>query len=243
MPLSLIRTFSPTFSGAVRKAVSAARLAGLFPLLALLEGFQLLVQILLPVALVLQLLVGQGAQKLRQLAAGVLGGLFLRLGLLDGADGAFHLLVGPLDNFLGLLLRLVQDFLAELLDVLQLLLVAVRHGFQGLVGRADLRQFLVQDPAVPGDLPQVPLDAHELLAGAELGVLDNRFGQAHLAGELEGEGVAGQAHFQREERRNLLRVELHRAVHDARIARRGVQLQVRIVRGDDPVHAAAVQVR
>ena len=107
---------------------------------------------------------------------------------------------------------------------------------------ADLFELLVEGPAVAGDLAEVALDAHEFIAGAGFGVLDDFFGQAHLAGQFEGEGVAGQAHLQFEERGDVLGVELHGAVDDAAVPFPGrVEFEVGVVGRDDPVHAAAVE--
>ena len=74
-----------------------------------------------------------------------------------------------------------MSFLTLLLDVLQLFLVLVRDAFERLVGMLDLLQLLVQRLAVAGDLAQVALDADVFLAGALFRVLDDGFGQAHLA--------------------------------------------------------------
>ena len=67
------------------------------------------------------------------------------------------------------------------------------------------------------------------------------FRQAHLAGQFKGEGRARQAHFQLEKGRYRLGVELHGAVHHARLCRRSVELEVGIVGGNDAVGAAGVQ--
>ena len=68
-----------------------------------------------------------------------------------------------------------------------------------------------------------------------------RFRQAHLAGQLEGEGIPGQAGLQLEEGLYAGRVEEHRTVHHAGVGAGSVELEVGVVGGDHPVHSAAVQ--
>ena len=189
--------------------IRAAGLAGLFLLLPLLEGLKLLFQVFLAVAAVGLFLLAEGADELLEFAAGVLGGLFFGLGLLDGADGVLHLPVGLADDFLRLLPGLVEDVPAELLDVGEFFLVFVRDGLEGLVGGPDLLELLVEGAAAPGDAPEIALDADEFFAGAFLRIPDDVLGQAHLAGEFEGEGVAREADFKLEERGDALGVELH----------------------------------
>ena len=67
----------------------------------------------------------------------------------------------------------------------------------------DLLQALVQLAAVAGNLAEVLLYANEFLSGAGLRVFDDGLGKPHLAGELEGEGIAGKADFQGEHGGNL----------------------------------------
>ena len=105
----------------------------------------------------------------------------------------------------------------------------------------DLLELLVQRPAVAGDLAEVALDADELLAGARLRVLDDALREAHLARELESEGVAGQADLQLEHRGDLCGVVEHGAVDHVRVGARGVKLEVGVMRGDHSPHAATVE--
>ena len=73
-----------------------------------------------------------------ELGPGLLGSSLFGLAFLDGADGIFYLLVGVFYYLAGLFLGFVQDVAAHLLDVFQLLFVAVRKAFQRLVRGADL---------------------------------------------------------------------------------------------------------
>ena len=83
----------------------------------------------------------------------------------------------------------------------------------------DPFELLVQCLSVPGYLAQIPFDAYELLAGTRLGILYDRFRHAHLAGQLECEGVARQSHLQLEHRSDVLYVKHHRSVDHSCVCR------------------------
>ena len=171
----------------------------MFALFALLEVPELAVEVVLAVALVAGFLLLEGADEGLELLAGAEGGFLFGLGLLDGADGVLHLAVGPADDFGGLAAGFVEDVLAQGADVLELLLVFAGDAFEGPVGGADLLELLVEGAAVAGDLAEVALDADVFFAGALFRIPDQGFRQAGLAGQFEGEGVAGQAGLQLEE--------------------------------------------
>ena len=141
----------------------------------------------------------------------------LRLLLADGAYGVLHLLVGPFHDVLRLAFRLVQDLLPHLPDILQFLLVFSGDALQRLVRISYFLDFLVQYLSVSRNLPQIPFNAHKLLTCTVFRVFDNRLRQPHLTCQLECEGVSRQPHFQFEQRCNVLGIELHRPVHDARV--------------------------
>ena len=164
-------------AGAGLLALALPFLAGCYLLHLLLDGL-----VALRYAFLLQL-----CSVLRQLGPGGAGFLLLGLALADLPDSALHLLIGLLYNLLGFGARLVEDALLECLDLGQLLLVSVRQAFEGLVGRADLGELLVQHLAVAGDLAQLLFHVDEVAAGLFLGVLHNELREADLAGQLEGE--------------------------------------------------------
>ena len=162
---------------------------------------------------------------------------------LDGANGVLYLFVGSADNFLGLALGIVQDAFFHLADALQFFLVFPGEGFQRFVRVADVLELLVQGPAVAGYLAQVAFNAHEFFSRAGFGILDHRFRQPHLACQFECEGIAREADFQLEQGHDVLGVELHGSVDDACFGPGGIQFQVGVVGGNNPIYPAFVEFR
>ena len=140
----------------------------------------------------------------------------------------------------GLLAGFVEHLLFEGLGFFELFLVTVGEAFEGPVSRLHLGDLLVEDAAAAGDLPQVALDVDEVAAGTLLGILDHVGGQTHLPGELEGEGIAGDALLELEKRFDSSPVEQHGPV-DHTSALVGVELQVGIVGGNDSVRSGSIQ--
>ena len=136
---------------------------------------------------------------------------------------------------------IVQDVLFHLADALQFFLVFAGEGFQRLVRVADVLEFLVQGPAVAGNLAQVALNPDEFFTRTGFGILDDGFREPHLAGQFKGKGVAREADFQLEQGDDVLGVELHGPVDDACFGPGGIQFQVGVVGGNDPIHPAFVE--
>ena len=158
----------------------------------------------------------------------------------DFADGPFHLPVGLGQNLLRFALGLVEDVFLQGLDLAQFFLILVREAFERLVGALDTGQFLVEDPAAAGNLPQVALDVHIFAAGPFFGILDYVGRQPHLAGQLEGERVAGHPLLQLEQRLDGRAVEEHRAVDHARALVR-IEFEIGVVGGDHAIGAHLVE--
>ena len=71
--------------------------------------------------------------------------------------------------------------------------------------------------------------------------MDDVFRHSHLAGQLKGEGGTGKALLQHKEGRHRSSIELHGSVHHSGFCPGSIQLQVGVVRGDDAVGTAVVQ--
>ena len=170
----------------------------------LLEFLQLAVYVFILCFLLLE-----RPQEALQPGTGCFCALLVRLALLDFANGALHLSACALHNVLRLLLRALKNLLFLLAYIFQLLLVSGGEALQLFVGRLHLLQFLVQGLAPADYLAKVALYAHEFVPGPGFGVVDYGFRKPHLAGQLEGEGVARKPGLQHEQRLDLGCIEEH----------------------------------
>ena len=218
-------------------------LPGAEPLFAGFAGAPLLQVADLPVEILLAVLaaLAKGAYEAAKLLAGLLGRAFVGLGLAYGADGVLDLAVGVADYLLGLLLRLVEDALAEGADVLEFPLIAVGDVLEGLVCGAYFLELFIQGPPVARNAAQVFLYADIFLPGPHLGILDYRLRNADLARQCESEGASRHAGLELEEGLYLLRIEEHGPVDDGALRRRGVKLEVGVVGRNDTVGAAGLE--
>ncbi len=192
------------------------------------------------ILLVLFLLGLQGGHEILDLFPRLLGLFLVRLGFFDGADGVFDGPVGAFYDVFGFLRGLVEDVFLFLLDAFEFLLVSFGDAFQGLVGVADVLEFFVQRPAVLDDSAEVSFDAHKLLSDAGLRIFDDGLGQTHLPGQLKGEGIAGKSDVQLEQGFDLGGIEKHGAVDHPRFGSGCKEFEIRVMCGDDAVHAALV---
>ena len=166
--------------------------------------------------------------------------LLLGLRLADGFNRIFYLFVGVGDQLPGLLLGLFQNLLPLGADLRQLLGIVLLQLLDLAVRQTDAIALLLPVMLVAGDLAQLFLDIDVIRPGLLARRTDNILRKPDLAGDLHGERTARLAHFQPEQRPDVLHVEHHRAVGDA-LHRRGVILDIGVVGRDHAVTPPAEQ--
>ena len=221
------------------RPLQTSRCPALPPLVQLLD-FPLYIVILL--LLLLFLAGSKHLHKGLQTLTGLSGGLFLRLRLLDGPDGILHLTVRVADNFLSLLMGLVQYFLLQLADAFQFLLVALGDALESLVSGLDAFQLFIQSLAVTGNLAEIALYVHILFPCPGFSILDYGLGHTHLAGQFKGERISREPGLKFEERGYILGIEKHCSVENPVIAG-SIEFEIGIVGGNHAIDSPPVEFR
>ena len=176
------------------------------------------------------------AEVLEFLACGA-GALAVGLTLLDGADGVFDGGVGGLEQALGFLTGIGEDFALALREGGEFLLV-VRDGlFEFLLAVVDVATLVFPIHFVTDNVLEILVAHHIIFAHKVGGVANYIVGNADLAGDFDGEGATGVADLEHEERLHLGAIVEHGAV-DHIATRLGEVLEILIVGGDDAAGVA-----
>ena len=152
--------------------------------------------------------------------------------LLDVLDGLLNLGVRVLQHLLRFLLRTGDDGFALVVHLLDVLLISLNRLLHLLLVLMDALPLLFPVSLVAHDVLQILVRVDIVLAHNLAGILDHLFGDARLAGYLDGERTARIADGELEERLHLLAVIQHGTIHDA-LRFLCIVLQVLIVGGDD----------
>lgn len=165
------------------------------------------------------------------------GALAVGLALLDGADGVFDGSVGSLEQALGFLTGVGEDFAFALREGGEFLLV-VRDGLlEFLLAIVDVATFVFPIHFVADNVLEIFVAHHIVFAHEVGGVANDIVGNADLAGDFNGEGATGVADLEHEERLHLGAVVEHGTV-DHIATRLGEVFEILIVGGDDAAGVA-----
>ena len=176
------------------------------------------------------------AEVLEFLTGGT-GALAVGLALLDGADGVFDGGVGGLEQALGFLTGIGEDFALALREGGEFLLV-VRDGlFEFLLAVVDVSALVFPIHFVADNVLEIFVAHHIVFAHEVGGVANDVVGDADFAGDLDGEGAPGVADLEHEEGLHLGAVVEHGAIGHVGTAL-GEVLEVLIVGGDDAAGVA-----
>ena len=138
------------------------------------------------------------------------------------------------------LLGLPEDGLALLLQVRHLILIAHDGLLHLLLVQVDVLALALPVTLVAHDVLEVLVRIDILLSHDVGRILDDRLGDAYLAGYLHGETASRITYLQLEECLHLVAVIKHGPIHHPLVVI-GKMLQVLVVRGDDPESTAAVE--
>ena len=176
------------------------------------------------------------AEVLEFLAGGA-GALTVCLAFLDGADGVFDGSIGSLEQALGFLTGIGEDFALALREGGEFLLV-VRDGlFEFLLAVVDVAALVFPIHFVADNVLEIFFAHHIVFAHEVGGVANDIVGNADLAGDFNGEGAPGIAYLEHEERLHLGAIVEHSAV-DHIATRLGEVFEILIVGGDDAAGVA-----
>lgn len=176
------------------------------------------------------------AEVLEFLAGGA-GALTVCLAFLDGADGVFDGSIGSLEQALGFLTGIGEDFALALREGGEFLLV-VRDGlFEFLLAVVDVAALVFPIHFVADNVLEIFVAHHIVFAHEVGGVANDIVGNADLAGDFNGEGAPGIAYLEHEERLHLGAIVEHSAV-DHIATRLGEVFEILIVGGDDAAGVA-----
>ena len=172
-----------------------------------------------------------------ELLTGGTGALTVGLALLDGADGVFDGGVGGLEQALGFLTGIGEDFALALREGSEFLLV-VRDGLlEFLLAVVDVAALVFPIHFVADNVLEIFVAHHIVFAHEVGGVANDIVGNADLAGDFDGEGATGVAYLEHEERLHLGAIVEHGAV-DHIATRLGEVFEILIVGGDDAAGVA-----
>ena len=165
------------------------------------------------------------------------GALAVCLAFLDGADGVFDGSVGSLEQALGFLTGIGEDFALALREGGEFLLV-VRDGlFEFLLAVVDVAALVFPIHFVADNVLEIFVAHHIVFAHEVGGVANDIVGNADLAGDFNGEGATGVADLEHEEGLHLGAVVEHSAV-DHIATRLGEVFEILVVGGDDAAGVA-----
>ena len=165
------------------------------------------------------------------------GALAVCLAFFDGTDGVFDGSVGSLEQALGFLTGIGEDFALALREGGEFLLV-VRDGLlELLLAVVDVAALVFPIHFVADNVLEIFVAHHIVFAHEVGGVANDVVGNADFAGDFDGEGATGVAYLEHEERLHLGAVVEHGAV-DHIATRLGEVFEILVVGGDDAAGVA-----
>ena len=176
------------------------------------------------------------AEVLEFLTGGT-GALAVGLALLDGADGVFDGGVGGLEQALGFLSGIGEDFALALREGGEFFLVMRDGLFEFLLAVVDVAALVFPIHFVADNVLEIFVAHHIVFAHEVGGVANDIVGNADLAGDFDGEGATGVAYLEHEERLHLGAIVEHGAV-DHIATRLGEVFEILVVGGDDAAGVA-----
>lgn len=176
------------------------------------------------------------AEVLEFLTGGA-GALTVCLAFLDGADGVFDGGVRGLEQALGFLAGIGEDFALALREGGEFLLVVRDSLFEFLLAVVDVATFVFPIHFVADNVLEIFVAHHIVLAHEVGGVANDVVGDADFAGDFDGEGAPGIADLEHEEGLHLGAVVEHGAIGHVGTAL-GEVLEILIVGGDDAAGVA-----
>ena len=137
---------------------------------------------------------------------------------------------------------LVQNFLLQLADAFQFLLVALGDVLESLVSGLDAFQLFIQSLAVTGNLAEIALYVHILFPCPGFSILDYGLGHTHLAGQFKGERISWQPGLKFEERGYILGIKKHCPVEHPVVAG-SIEFEIGIVGCNHAIDSPPVEFR
>ena len=141
---------------------------------------------------------------------------------------------------MSLLLCLADNLLTLGLNARKLLGIRGFELFDFAVGNTNTIAFLLPIATVACNLAQLALDIDMVATGLLACCANNLLGQTDLASDLDRKRTTRFAHFEAEQRADILHVEHHCAILDALVIRRKV-FDIRVVRCDYAIRATLDQ--